>query len=55
MEGQEDIIVTDNCDLGNGMHGPWVYYRLDWEKVSRPVLWITFNELLAIGYEYMPD
>jgi len=68
--GQAPIVVTDGGDLPDGMHGPWVHYRFDWdtdEQVWRglprsdeqatPVLWTAFQSLLDSGYHHVttPD
>lgn len=50
--GQTPIVVTDASENPDGTHGPWIYYRMEWESdaEAKPVLWTTFRELLGIGY-----
>ena len=50
--GQVPIIVVDGGELGDGMHGPWVRYRMPWETDDQAtaVIWTAFDALLAIGY-----
>ena len=52
--GQAPIVVTDGGDLPDGMHGPWVHYRFDWDtdEQAKRVLWTAFQSLLAFGYRY---
>lgn len=55
--GQIPIIVTDGGDLPNGMHGPWVSYRFEWEKdaEAKAVLWTAFEALCDhAGYKHVP-
>jgi hypothetical protein len=51
--GQVPIVLTDNGDLGNGTHGPWVKYRFPWEQdeQAQPVLSLAFEQLIEIGYK----
>lgn len=52
--GQVPIVLIDNGDLGNEMHGPWVKYRFQWEtdEQAESVLSTAFESLLQIGYEH---
>jgi hypothetical protein len=51
--GQVPIVVTNNGDLGTGMHGPWVKYRFPWETDDQAtsVFFSAFEELLKLGYK----
>lgn len=57
-EGHVPIVVTDAGNLTNGMHTPWVHYRLDTghpDEESRPVLRWDFVAMLIDGAGYRPE
>lgn len=56
-DGEIPIVVTDGGELPNGMCGPWVYYRFEWERddQARPVLFTAFDALIGIGYRHVDE
>ena len=51
-DGQPPLVVVDGGDLPDGMHGPWVKYRFEWERDDQAVavLWMAWDALVAVGY-----
>lgn len=55
---QPPIRIVNNADAGDGMHGPWITWRFDWEYPAEDVktIWYIFDAMIIEGkYEHVEE
>jgi hypothetical protein len=52
-EGQPSLVITQGNALENGLHGPWVKWRFEWDTENEcetaSICW-NFSTMLEMGH-----